>query len=107
MSLTPPITIRLDDEKAERVRGEHHRKIVEIQGQPFAGAMVVSSVSLANAVVTPVPHRLGRTPDWVGVSVIRGATATGRIVESARDDKFVTLTATGHGATITVDLVVL
>ena len=42
------------------------------------------------------------------MSAVRGATATGRIVESrpsANDrTQVVTLTATGHGATITVDL---
>lgn len=103
--LSAPATPKLDDEQAEIVRREHERKIVELQAAPAAG-MAFVTVSLADAKATPVAHGLGRRPLFVSQSIVRGATSTGRIVESARDDKYVTLTATGWGATITLELAV-
>lgn len=103
--LAAPATPNLDDEKTEIVRREHERKIVELQQTPAAGLKFVTT-SLADAVATPVAHGLGRRPIFVGQSIVRGATSTGRIVESARDDKYVTLTATGYGATIALELMV-
>jgi hypothetical protein len=106
-----PLDIRLDDHKSEQVRRSHHDAIVEQQGLPFSSARVISDVSLADGVVTPVSHGLGRLPLWVRESCVRGAASTGRI-EEVRDGsvdrrKQIALKATGWGATVTVDVVVL
>jgi hypothetical protein len=73
---------------------------------------VVAGVELADGVVTPIAHKLGRAPAWMGISLVRGAASTGRIDDTSREggndrSKFAVLTATGWGATITVDLLVL
>ncbi len=104
------LPIVLDDDQAERCNRNHADRIDELQVLPFAGAIIVPNIKLVDSVVTPIAHKLGRIPKWVGVSVIRGATATGRIVENQLGVdlvRLVSLTATGHGATITVDLVLL
>ncbi len=107
ISLLP---IKLADEQVERVRRNHHDAIEELRGQALAGARIIRDVSLANAVVTPIAHKLGR-PVMVFVSAIRGASTSGRI-EEVRDgtydrSQYITLEATGYGATITVDLLVV
>lgn len=109
--LSAPHTPELDDDKAELVRLEHERKILELQGQPLVGARALRDVQLADAVATPVAHGLGREAT-VLVSPPRGASSTGRITEVRATggpdrSKFVVLQANGWGATITVDLVVL
>lgn len=109
--MRPPISIQLSDQDAERVRRSHEEGIRELQSAPFASAMVVASVSLASGIATTVPHRLGRAPTFVRESCPRGASSTGR-VEEVRDGtvdrtKAVVLKATGWGATITVDVLVL
>lgn len=101
--LSAPATPRLDDEQTEIVRRELERKIIELQKQPGVGTVFVTA-SLADGVATKVAHTLGRRPTFVGQSIVRGATSTGRIVESARDELFVTLTAIGWGATIALEL---
>ncbi len=101
----------LDDEKAEAARREHRLAIQELQGLPATGLVVKQNVTLANGIATPVAHGLGRIPLFVGISVPRGATAAGYVVEtrdgSFRRDQYVLLTANSYGATITVDLVLL
>lgn len=106
-----PTVYRLDDPKAEQVRAEHHRAITELQRAPLAGAVVLKGVTLESGVATPVPHGLGRVPVFVRESCPRGASSTGRVDEirtSAYDaKKYIVLQATGWGATITVDVLVL
>lgn len=103
----PPVSLRLDDETAERVRRSHAEAITALQAAPAVSAVVLADVALVDAVATPIPHGLGRVPRRVLVSPSRGATSTGRIVET-RDgidrEKYLVLTATGHGATIKVDI---
>jgi hypothetical protein len=110
VSLAPPHTPELEDQDAELVRSEHERKIVELQRLPAAAMRVVYDVELADGVATPVPHGLGRTYLVAIPSAPRGASTTGRIVElrdgAADRTRYVTLTATGWGATITVDVAV-
>lgn len=94
----------------ERVRRNHHDAIAELQRLPFAGARVVRDVTLADGVVTPVSHGLGRSA-VVLVSPVRNAAANGRI-EEVRDGthdrtKYAAIKATGYGATVTVDVVFL
>jgi hypothetical protein len=101
----------LPDAAAERVRQDHAAAIHELQGLPLAGALVVTDVSLADGVPTPVGHGLRRPPRWVGVSAIRGASTSGRVDEN-RDGtgdrgRVVVLEANGYGATIVVDVLVV
>ncbi len=100
--------ITLADTKAEEVRRSHHDAIGELQRAPLAGAKVVSGVRLENGKATTVAHGLGRAPKWVGISALRGAASAGFINETRSGDtsKSVTLTASGYGATITVDVMV-
>jgi hypothetical protein len=104
-------SIELEDEKAERVRRATNSAIEELQALPFAGARVIRDVTLADGVAKTIAHKLGRAPRWVGVSVLRGAVTPGVLNETRghpHDAKqVVVLTASGYGATVTVDVVVL
>jgi hypothetical protein len=108
--MKPALPLKLDDEKAERVRRNHAERIDELQRTPCAGAVVIRNVSLVDSTITQVAHGLGRAPVMTIVSPPRNSTSTGRIVDykgtaSAGDPtKFVTLEAIGWGATITVDI---
>jgi hypothetical protein len=106
------LSLVLADPNAEQVRRSHEDAIRELQQMRFAGAVIVSGVQLVDTVPTIVSHNLGRRPAFVRESVVRGAVATGRIVEARTDaaldyTKQLVLTATGWGATVTVDLLVL
>ncbi len=106
--LRPGLSITLDDEKSERANRNHEGRIDELQGLPLVNARIVT-VQLADGVATPIAHGLGRTPLWVAVSVPRGALSAGFLVETREGvdrSKFAMLTASGYGATITIDLAV-
>ncbi len=107
---TQLLDAKLSEQTAERVRVSHQKAIKELQQTTMVDALVIKDVELANATATPIAHRLGR-PAVVLVSPPRGATTSGRIVETRSStydrSKVVVLTATGFGATIAVDLVVL
>lgn len=110
--LRPPLTPRLADSDAERVRRAHEERIVELQRQPAMELSVIRDIELANGVVTAVPHSLGRPPVWAQASLVRGAPSTSGRIEDIRSTTFsrsqyVVLKATGWGVTITVDLAVL
>ncbi len=96
---------------AEAMRRSHEACIREIQDLPASSLRIVQGVELADGVATPVAHKLGRPPAWTQASVVRGAASTGRIVESRSGSysraEVVLLTATGFGATVTIDLCVL
>lgn len=110
MSHSPPLSVRLSDEDAERVRRSHEEKIRELQTSPAIGLRVIPDVRLPDSVATTIAHGLGRIPQWVRESCPRGATSSGRVEEvrdgSADRRHFVILKATGWGATITVDVAV-
>jgi hypothetical protein len=103
------IGAQLQDPTAERVRQSHAAAIQELQDTPLAGARVLKDRELADGVVTPIAHGLGRAPVFVAVSPARGG-ATGGSVTELREgtdrSKFVVLEATGWGATVTVDVLV-
>ncbi len=96
---------------AEAARRVTEACIREIQDLPASGMRVLKDVTLADGIATPIAHKLGRAPAWVQSSCPRNATSTGRIVEvrngSHNRAEVVVLTATGHGATITVDVAIL
>lgn len=96
---------------AETARRAHEACIREIQDLPASSMRVIKDVSLVDATATTIAHKLGRAPVWVQVSAPRGATATGRVIEtrsgSYNREQVIVLTGTGHGATITVDVCVM
>lgn len=101
--------IKLGDEKADRVLRNHEQAIRELQLD--SRPRVIADVSLPSGVTVPVPHGLGRPASFVQVSCVRGASATGR-VDEVRDgshdrSKYVALKASGYGATVTVDVLVV
>lgn len=99
-----PARIPVDDDQVEKAIDEVRRSTVELCRDPFLSGRDIE-VTLVDAVPLKVLHGLGRRLSGYCLSPPRGATATGRIVETARDpDRSITLTATGHGATITVTL---
>ncbi len=105
---SPQVSSLAAAEAARRVTEECLR---EIQISPAAGARVIENVVLADGIVTPVAHKLGRTPVWVKESCVRGAVATGRI-EEVRDGshdrtRVVALKATGFGGPITIEMLVM
>jgi hypothetical protein len=105
------LDIQLEDERAERARRSHASAIGELQASPLAGAKVIAGVELSDATTRVIAHKLGRAPRWVGVSVVRGASSAGVITETRGSpydaSQVLALTASGYGATITVDLLVL
>lgn len=111
MKPSAPITPRLTDVDAERVRREFDRVIRELQNLPSSSLLVISGVSLADTIATVIGHGLGRAPLWVGPSAPRGPSSTGRIeeiIDGTHDrSQVVVLKATGWGATITVDVALL
>lgn len=107
-----PQTPTIDDENTERLRARFVECIRELQSLPFAKATIVPGVELVNATPKIIAHNLGRVPVFVSTSTPRGATSAGRIDDITRDQQidrtqFVVLLATGYGATITVEMMVL
>jgi hypothetical protein len=103
------LAVKLADELLERVRRNFADAISEIQRLRITGARVLEGIELDDGVETLVSHTLGRRA-VVFVSPVRGAASAGRIDE-LRDgvdaSKFIKLMASGYGATVTVDLLVM
>lgn len=111
MALSSPSTPRAADPLLEEIRRTHEDKIRELQKLPAAELRPIAGVKLKDGVATPVPHGLGRVPLFVRESCPRGAVTAGMVSE-VRDGSvdrraYVVLMATGYGADIVVDLVVL
>lgn len=95
---------------AETARRTHEGCIRELQDLPASSLRVIAGIELAAGVETPVAHRLGRVPLWVGVSAVRNASTSGHVEEvrsGGNRSQTVILKASGWGATITVDVVAL
>lgn len=111
VTLRAPLTARLADPTAERVRQNHDDRIAELAALPSSGLAILRGIVLQDSVLTLVPHKLGRRPSFVRESMPRGASSTGRIddIDDGSYDrtKFLGLKASGFGATITVDVQVL
>lgn len=107
----PVLEVRLNDEPAERLRRADAQVLRALQGSPLAHARVLTGIELASSTTTPIAHGLGRRYTAVFVSPPRGPSSTGRIEEIRSDAhdprQVVALRATGFGATVTVDLVIL
>lgn len=102
---------RTTPQDLERIRRDVFAALRELQKIPAAQERILASVTLVDGVPTPIPHGLGRPAVWVKESCVRGAVSNGRIdeIRDGKNDraKYVTLKATGYGATITVDVRVL
>jgi hypothetical protein len=110
MRLSAPSTPQLADQDAEVVRREHEKKLIELQNQPLVHGKPIENVKLLDGVATAIPHGFGR-PVLHFHSAVRGALANGRI-DDVRDGtvdrtKYIHLKATGYGATIYIDLLVV
>jgi hypothetical protein len=100
-----PIRVPVKDPETDRALEDVRRTISDLRkAQP----RLIESVSLANGTRTVIKHGQGRKYVAVFPSAIRGASATGRIVEEEPTDRTreIWLTATGWGGAITVDLMV-
>lgn len=116
MTFTPPITVRLADADAEKIRRNHDQRISELQALPAAAMTVIRNVSLPTGAAVAVAHGLGRAPLWVSESIVRGSTSAGAVSDLGSVDlngnpidrsKVVVLFALGFGVTITVDVAFL
>lgn len=104
------LSVQLTDQTAERVRLSHAEAIREQQQTPFAGAKIIKDRALADGVVSSIAHGLGRTPQFVSVSCVRGPVTSGTVEEirtGVDRTQYVALKASGYGATVTVDVAVL
>lgn len=92
--------VDLVDQMLRKLHGSLREVIAQTRRE-----VVIRDVELASGVATRVPHSLGYAYSHVSVGPVRGASTSGRIADTTTDrDHFVTLTATGYGATVTVDL---
>jgi len=109
MRFTPALSARFEDQDQERWRRNVDERIAEIQALPMVGGVVLAGVELEDGVETFVAHKLGRKPVMAWPSFVRNATSTGRIVHGDTKDpaKYLVLTASGWGATITIDIGVI
>lgn len=103
----PPVSIQLADASAERVRRNHEERIRELQGSQVVSGRLILDVVLADGVVTPISHGLGRRAVVI-LSPPRGSgMTTGRIQEIRTGDhapeQYVVLRADGFGMSITID----
>jgi hypothetical protein len=78
--LTPPISTRLSDEDAERVRRNHEQRISELQALPAAGMRVLKGIQLPPSTDVVISHGLGRAPQFVLVSPVIGALTGGGVL---------------------------
>jgi hypothetical protein len=102
------LDLKLDDDDTERVRRSHSEAIKDLQRSL---PRVIPNIALVDGKATTVAHGLGRAPRAVIQSIARGSVSAGFITEtrpSGTDrSKTIVLQASGYGATITVDVVVL
>lgn len=113
---TPSLTIKLDDDQAERVHRNIEQRLLEIQASPALSSMTLANVVLADNAETVVPHGLGRIPT-VLVSPPMGAASGGVIRDFGSKSpltgvindrtKSILLRCDGFGAAITVNIVVM
>lgn len=97
---------KLDDPKTQAALEEHTRAVGDLYRDPMMRRRTFM-VTLPDATAVTISHGLGRTFEAYSLGAPIGATTTGRIVETAGNPASnIILTATGHGATITVRMTV-
>lgn len=104
---TPPVSIRLDDEGADRVARNLDQRVRELGAVRIAQGILIEDVDLADATEVTVNHGLGRFAKWIVCRLLNPSTS-GRIEEvvsgSIDRKNALALKASGYGATVTVDL---
>ena len=112
-AISTPAQPRQEDPKVERAFQDHKATIDKLADRPGVNMAILSDVVLYDGIETPVPHKLGKAPSAVSITAVRGQLTAG-VVEDVRTltgtydrAKFVTLKASGYGATITVDVLVV
>lgn len=102
------LSIKLDDENAERARRNHHDALLELQ-RIVISRENIRTVTLPEGQSVKVQHKLGRAPIMVIPGTVRGAVACGRIDEVLTEDrsKQIILRAIGYGADITAEVLVI
>lgn len=86
---------------------EIKRFISRLSTSKLSEFTLLLSNSLPAATSIRIPHGLGRTPQFIFLSPVRGSTTPGIITEISRDSNAITLQANGYGATVSVDLAVI
>lgn len=104
--LQAPVGVKLDDDKAERVRRSHDERIKELQHVPVVMGRLFQ-VQLEEGKETPIAHRLGRRAVALP-SAPRGGAVAGNLSEIISDRydprEFTVLRADNWMATVTVDV---
>lgn len=109
--LRTPTQPRQDDPKVERAFKDQARTVDTIAAAPGVNMAVLGAFELADGVETPIPHKLGKVPSAAWASFVRGPVTVGMIEEVTSSSwdraKYLTLKASGYGATVTVVVVVV
>lgn len=82
-------------------------RLQKVEQNALLRGHAIAGVSLPNATPTAIRHHLGRVPLGFLEMGKTGAVAAGYINVVSRDVDFLTLTATGFGATIVLSMWVL
>jgi hypothetical protein len=103
MAARDPYYVPVKDPQTDRALEDMRRVMQEARR---ALPVVIKDVELADGTRTVIKHGLGRKYVAVFCSPVRGASATGRIVEEEPTDRAreIWLTATGFGGAVEVDL---
>jgi len=116
MALTRLLESRINDATTQSVVASHAVTIKEIMALPASEIRVIGPVQLPDNVGVQVPHGLGRKPLAFFLSPPQGAAAAGVVRDFGSvtpagapnsQTEFLSLRATGYGATITVMVMVL
>ena len=106
----PPVATTLTDDAAERVRRNHDERIRELQSAPLIHGRLFRGIELPNAQRVDVPHGLGRPAVALVSWPYQTFGTSGRISMSHAENPdprlYVSISAVGWSATITVDVVV-
>jgi DNA-binding winged helix-turn-helix (wHTH) protein len=105
VSELPSLDIRLDGD-AERTRRDAAGAIKDLASRPAAGLVSLGEFDLEDGVERIVNHKLGRVP-VVFLGPVRGPSTVGMIELVRINRRSVTLKASGYGATVTVNVVVM
>lgn len=79
-------------------------RLQKLEANALLRGRFIAGVSLLNAIATPIRHHLGRLPLGFLDAGKTGAVAAGYLNVTSADADFITLTATGFGATIVQSL---
>lgn len=97
----PPLAVGLADPRTTQAFNDLRQQLINLaRDLRYRDA----TVSLPDTIATTIRHGLGRPMLGYSFTAPTSAVSTGRIVESNRTNDGMTLTATGYGATVTIDV---